>query len=63
MRVCEIWCGLCTGMDKLSGLLEEERWSIILVDNLFLFFAHIEGIVMGVGKEVDKVAHVLAIWR
>ena len=38
----------------MSGLLEEDRWPIILVDKLFSF-SHIDGITLGAGEEVDEV--------
>ena len=42
---------IATGRVKSSRLLEEARWPFILVDRLFL-----EGITLGAGEEVDKVA-------
>ena len=44
-----------TGRSKLSGLLEEDQWPFILVETIFSL-AHIEGITLGAGEEVDEVA-------
>ena len=46
---------IATGRGKSSGLLEEDRWPFFLMDRLSSL-AHIEGITLGAGEEVDKVA-------
>ena len=40
---------------RQKQLLEEERWTFILVDKLF-GFTHIKGITLDAGEEVDEVA-------
>ena len=47
---------IAPGRGKSSGLLEEDQWPFILVDGLFFSLAHIEGITLGAGEEVDEVA-------